>query len=95
MRHIFTLPELRALLEDRPEAVQSLPPDGPASLTEFAEQLGNSGDVDEAVERQLNGWMQGRIAEMQDADRRYWRPIIAELKLFRSGGNLSPEGTAV
>jgi hypothetical protein len=39
--------------------------------------------------------MQLRIAELQQADRRYWREIIADLKKLRAGGELMPEGDAV
>ena len=62
---------------------------------EFSRQRRTSGEISESVERQLNGWMQEQIGHWQDADRQYWRPIIAELKTFRSRGLLLPEGTAV
>ena len=35
------------------------------------------------------------LAELQQADRRYWRNIIAELKRLRAAGELMPEGTEV
>ena len=34
-------------------------------------------------------------ADLQQADRRYWREIIAELKGFRSAGKLVKEGSSV
>ena len=95
IRNIFTLPELRALLAERPAAAHSLPPEAPASLTEFADQWRTSGDVSESVEQQVSDWMQGQISQLQNADRHYWRGIIAELKTLRSGGKLLLEGTAV
>jgi hypothetical protein len=39
--------------------------------------------------------MQRRMAELQQADRRYWRDIIAELKRLRAAGDLMPEGDKV
>jgi hypothetical protein len=39
--------------------------------------------------------MQQRIAGLQQADRRYWQEIIAELKQLRCTGTLMPEGSAV
>ena len=95
LRNIFTLPELGTLLAERPDAAHALPPEAPASLTELAGQWRTSGDVSESVEQQVSDWMQGRISQLQNADRRYWRGIIAELKALRSGGKLMPEGAAV
>lgn len=95
LRNIFTLPELRALFAERPEAAAALPPDAPAPLTEFARQWRSSGDVNENVEQQMSAWMQDRIGQLQAADRHYWRPIIAELKTLRTSGALIPEGTLV
>ena len=34
------------------------------------------------------------IAGLQQADRRYWRQIIDELKQLRAAGKLMPEGSA-
>ena len=95
LRNIFTLPELRALFAERPEAATASPPEAPAPLLEFSRQWRTSSEVSESVEQQLNSWMQGRIGQLQDADRQHWRPIIAELKTFRNGGILIPEGTLV
>jgi len=39
--------------------------------------------------------MQQRIADLQLADRRYWREIIAKLKRLRATGKLAPEGSEV
>jgi len=43
----------------------------------------------------LTGQLQRRIGDLQQADRRYWRSIISELKELRAAGKLMPEGQAV
>jgi hypothetical protein len=43
----------------------------------------------------LNSDLQRRIAELQQADRHYWRGIIADLRQPRGSGNLMPEGNPI
>ena len=43
----------------------------------------------------VNVGMQQRIAGLQQADRRYWRDIIDELRHLRAAGKLMAEGSAV
>jgi len=47
------------------------------------------------VESRLVEWMQRRMAALQEADRRFWRDIIADLKRMRAAGELMPEGSVV
>lgn len=95
LQNIFTLAELRLLFGEFPVAVATLPPGFPTSLGEFARQFQSTGDASESVEIEISTWMQQRMAELQQADRRYWREIIGELKALRSAGSLEPEGKLV
>jgi hypothetical protein len=94
LENTFTLPELRSLIAEHPE-VRSLPlQDLEPALVQFVADL-PSGNVPDEIETAISGWMHRRIAELQMADRHYWREIIAELKKLRSGGQLEIEGSAV
>jgi hypothetical protein len=64
-------------------------------LKEFGQQLLSTGDVTEDVAVLVNLGMQQRIAGLQQADRRYWRDIIVELKQLRSTRKLMSGGIAV
>ena len=88
LQNIFTLPELRIFLTEHPGAVDWLVENLPPALAEMGRQLRAGGDARESVERQVNEWMQHRIADLQLADRRYWRKIVAELKSLRAAGKL-------
>ena len=95
LQNLFTLPELRIFVIEHPEAadvpVVKLSP----AVSELGRQLLSRGDVSDSLERQVNESMQQRIADLQQADRRYWREIIAELKSLRANGKLVTEGGAV
>ena len=95
LQNIFTLPELRIFLAEHPEAMDLAVEHLNPAVTEFGRQLLSGADVSESVERQVNEWMQPRIADLQQADRRYWREIIAELKSLRATAKLVAEGSAV
>jgi len=95
IENIFTLPELRIFVEDHPAALQALPAGAAPDLKEFAEQILAGNDDSEASAASVNADMQHRIAELQRADRRYWRDIIAELKQLRAAGSLMSEGNDV
>ena len=95
LENIFTLAELRVFLAENPAAVEALPPNTPVALREFARQLQVTGDATEPVEKEVSDWMQQRMAKLQQADRRYWREIIVELKAIRSAGKLMAEGDSV
>ena len=93
--NIFTLPELRLFLDEHPDALAALTGDALASLQEFGRQLRATGDVSDELAGRVNTAMQQRMAQLQQADRRYWRDIIAELKELRGRGQLLPEGSPV
>lgn len=93
--NLFTLPELRRYFEEQPGALPAIVREPVPGLKEFGQQLLSTGDVTEEVAVRVNLGMQQRIATLQQADRRYWRDIIAELKKLRGAGNLMPEGSAV
>lgn len=95
LRNIFTLETLRALFEEHPETMQHLEGDQESNLRAFGRSTlaGDEGDL--PVEEAITAWMQQRMAALQQADRRYWRNIIAELKNLRSNGILMPEGAPV
>jgi hypothetical protein len=93
--NLFTLPELRLFFEAHPGALPAIGLEPVPGLKEFAQQLFSTGDVREEVAARVNLGMQQRIAGLQQADRRYWRDIIDELRQFRATGNLMPEGSAV
>lgn len=58
----------------------------------LAPLLTGRGDPDLAACQRL---LAAEISERQDADRRYWRPIVAELSELRRTGDLLPEGEPV
>ena len=95
LQNIFTLPELRIFFAEHAEAVDLSVENSNPVVTELGRQLRSGEDVSESVERQVNEWVQQRIADLQQADRRYWREIIAKLKGLRATGKLAPEGSAV
>jgi hypothetical protein len=94
MDNIFTLPELARFFVERPAAV--------ASADRFNSQIAQLGrgwlasaDAPESLEQSVGVFLQRRIAELQAADRKYWRAIIGELKHIRATGGLMPEGGEV
>ncbi len=95
LQNIFTLPELRIFFAEHAEAVDLSVENLSPVVTELGRQLRSGENGSESVERQVDEWMQQRIADLQQADRRYWREIIAKLKGLRATGKLAPEGSAV
>ena len=95
LQNIFTLPELRIFFAEHAEAVDLSVENSNPVVTELGRQLRSGEDVRESVERQVNEWLQQRIADLQQADRRYWREVIAQLKTLRATGKLAAEGSAV
>ena len=91
--HIFTFPELQALLEQHPDAANLLHENAPKCFSEYATGL-SQGQTDQ-VEAEVASFLQSRISKLQDADRRYWRRIILELKELREEDRLMPEGAIV
>lgn len=95
LQNLFTLPELRIFFAEHPDAAHLPAGDLSPALNEFSRQLVSGSEADEAIERRVNDWMQQRVADLQQADRCYWREILTELKNLRATGQLAPEGSAV
>jgi hypothetical protein len=95
LQNIFTIPELRVLFQEQPRALDLLGPGLPPSLAEFARQSGVGAEVPDDLTGLINLDMQRRMGELQQADRQYWRGIIAELRHLSAAGVLVPEGAAV
>jgi hypothetical protein len=95
LENVFTLSELRRLFEAHPAAVAALPVATPAALSEFARRVQDQGGAPEQIETEVSGWMQQHMERLQQADRGYWRGIIAELRRLRATGQLVPEGALV
>lgn len=95
MENIFTLPALRTFFEEHPAAISLVSGELAAGLRTFGEEVLAGREAPEVVVGQLNAWMQHRMTMLQQADRRYWRDIIAELKQLRTAGRLMPEGAEV
>jgi hypothetical protein len=94
LEHIFTLPELTIFFTEHPEAVPVASRFDP-KVAEFGRQLLATADVPESIEQPIRELFQRRIAELQMADRHYWRDIIGELKALRVAGKLMIEGNAI
>jgi hypothetical protein len=95
LQNVFTVTALRALLEAHPAAIRSLPMEFPAALQEFARQLRATEDVSDPIQGKVAAWMQRRMSALQQADRRYWRDILTELKSLRAQNALMTEGKPV
>ena len=65
------------------------------ALRQFAHHVQAGDTMPEPIEEQLADWIHRRMTTLQQADRRYWREIIAELKALRATGSLLPEGSLV
>lgn len=94
--NIFTLTELRTLFEEHPKAILAVPEgDSAADLRMYSQLVGLDQSVSEKVYENLTISMQRRMGLLQQADRVYWRGIIAELKDFRNKGTLMEESSRV
>ena len=95
IQNIFTLPELRIFFREHPEILELSPERLSRNVQEFGRKIVGDDSVTEDLEHAMNPQMQQRIGDLQQADRRYWRDIIAELKKFHGDGKLMPEGEMV
>jgi hypothetical protein len=93
--NIFTLPELRHFFEELPGALDLWATGTEAEIRDFGIQVVHAREVSESIEAAVQRSLQYRINECQDVDRRYWRPIIAELRAFRRRNQLMAEGETV
>jgi len=93
--HILGFTEVRAVVAERPQAFAALAasihePVGPAIAALAAGQ-----ELEIDAEDTVDVWLDARTAPLRAADRRYWRPIIDELRHLRQAGQLMLEGQAV
>jgi hypothetical protein len=95
VHNIFTLPELRRLFEEVPEILYLWPEDQEVEMRQLGVQIVGGAEVTEAAEKAVQDLLQRRLGACQEADRRYWRPIVAELRAFRRNNQLMREGEAV
>jgi hypothetical protein len=95
LQNIFTLPELTAFFTEHPGAVGVATEPDHGDLGDFGGQWLAAGDVPDSTQRSVGEWLHRRIAELQLADRHYWRDIIRNLKELRSAGELMIEGSEV
>lgn len=94
LKNIFTLPELMFFFTEHPGAI-TVAGKFDSKVADLGGQLQATGDAPESLEQLVRELFQKRIAELQMADRHYWRDIIAELKVFRAAGQLMSEGDRV
>jgi hypothetical protein len=52
-------------------------------------------EVPSALEDQLDRRFQSAMSALQKADRDYWKPIIAELRILKAAGQLTATGQLV
>ena len=95
VQNIFTLPELMIFFAEHPTAVGVAGETFNRDIGEFGRQMLGGDEISESVERRVAELFQFRIAELQQADRQYWRKIISELKELRAAGKLMSEGETV
>jgi hypothetical protein len=60
-----------------------------------AEQIHTRGQLDPLLEDELEAWFDDRIAILRRNDRRFWRPVIDELRALRANDGLVPQDTLV
>ncbi len=94
LQNIFTLSELAMVFTEHSAATEIAGKRFNRAVSEFGQQL-SAGETTETVEHCVGEFFQSRIAELQSADRQYWRKIISELKELRAAGKLKPEGETV
>ena len=95
LENIFTLPELTILFAEQPAAVLAAVEQCNQEVGEFAREVSGRGEARPSTERRVNDLLQRRIAELQMADREYWRDIIRTLKELHAAGELMTEGGKV
>jgi hypothetical protein len=95
LEHVFGLPELRALIAQHPKAFGTLAPSLPQPLSQGVTALAAGQDLTPALEDELDAWLEARTAPLRSADRRYWRPIIDELRELKRNGQLMAERLTV
>ncbi len=94
LQNIFTLPELELFFTEHPE-VLTVAAQVNLEIAAWGRQILAARETTEATERGVVNFLQQRIAELQRADRLYWREIIHRLKELHIAGVLMPEGKPV
>lgn len=95
LENIFTLTALRQLFEEYPQAVDALPLQDVSGRRAFGDCIIAGIEAPEVVSVKVETWMQKQIVVLQQADRKYWRRIISELKQLRAAGGLMRENSVV
>jgi hypothetical protein len=95
LENLFTLSALRLFHEAHPQAVEMVVAPVPEKVVLLVQEFASGADPSEALENDVSSMLQERIAALQQADRRHWRTIIAELRQLRAVGRLMTEGGLV
>jgi hypothetical protein len=95
LSNIFSLPELIRLFRARPQLSSLLAKSTPDLVRRAAEQVAGGGQIEEAMEDELEDWFDRRMAPLRRADRHFWRSVIDSLRQLRARGELMPEGAPV
>jgi hypothetical protein len=93
--NVFGFSELRALVAERPADFAALARALDQPLAAGVAALAQGQDLPPALEDELDVWLDARSAPLRAADRRYWRPIIDELREMKRQSQLMTEGNPV
>jgi hypothetical protein len=92
--NIFTTDALRTLFEEHPGA-NAIGQSEASPMRAFATDAASGNPIPPDVENEVSRWLQERMLSHQQADRAYWRSIVAELRQLRAEGELVAEGKPV
>ena len=93
--HLFTVEALSEFLNTSQIVWASYHGPHEDVLHTWRQELASPSGWTDSTERALTNWMQRRLAELQAADREYWKPVIRELKRLHQEGLLMPVGQNV
>jgi hypothetical protein len=91
----FGLSDVASVLREHALLASSLEPPLPDPLRRAALETLEKGDLSATTEDELDGFLEGKSAELRKRDRRYWASIIDELRSLRRSGALTSEGALV
>ena len=86
--NLHTIDELEAFLRAFPDAVGVCETEAPA-LARLAREACADAEIHDATRLNVERWLGERILFHMQADRNYWRAVIAELREMRSAGKLT------
>jgi hypothetical protein len=95
LANVFGLTELEALVRERVHAFSELARTLPEPLAGAVSTLCQHHLLPAIEEDELDAWLGARAVPLRAADRRYWRPIIDELRWLKRTGKLMREGEPV